>query len=117
MKRLLFFCLAVVFMSSCKKEIIEKPTSLKILENVKAALKDSISPSDYQSLDFHRALFSKADQPQLYFLRVPFKGKKISEHFVIVKTDKDGLIESGRIIQLTLEPVNPNGTIIVYSLK
>src|SRR5690242_13870644 len=91
---LLFF---VAFVS-CQKESVSKNN--RYLENVKAALKDSVSASDYTQFDFSRAVLSKVDSVQLYCLRIPLKGMKLEKDFVILKTSSWGKIEAGRIVHL-----------------
>ncbi|HEV7333126.1 MAG TPA: hypothetical protein VGN63_18975 [Flavisolibacter sp.] len=83
---------------SCKKEQERQPNSY--LERVKAGLKDSMVLLDYQELDFRRAIFSGVDSIQLYFLRVPFRGKAVENDFVIVETTRQGLIKRGKVIRL-----------------
>ena len=86
---------------SCKKEIKNNKHDFSgYIENVKAALKDSLSANDYASLDFNRTVSSKVDSVQLYLLRVPLKGKEIKNDFVIVKTKVDGKVERGKIVHM-----------------
>ena len=91
------FTLAIV---SCKKEINIKNDFPGYLKNVKIALKDSLSANDYGDLDFNKAILSKTDSVQLYFLRIPLKGKNIKNDFVLVKTNADGKVERGKIIHI-----------------
>jgi len=86
---------------SCKKEIKNNKHDFSgYIENVKAALKDSLSANDYASVDFNRTVLSKVDSVQLYLLRIPLKGKKIKNDFVIVKTNVDGKVERGKIVHM-----------------
>lgn len=115
------FCIAMILLASCQKELVKNGKNLALIEHLKTALKQRISTTDYQRLDFDSPFFSKAAEQQLYFIRIPFKGKKLSEQFLIVKTDIAGLIEAGRIVQLALQPVTPTlqikGTITVSDLE
>jgi hypothetical protein len=94
-----FILLALLFIASCQKHdtnIVEK----NYLENVKSALKDSFSNSEFESLDFSKTVLSKVDSIQLYLLRIPYKDKPISNEFVIVKTTRRGDLQQGRIVHL-----------------
>lgn len=68
--------------------------------NVKACLIDSMAVEDYNSLDFARAVLSNVDSAQLYLLRIPFRGKKIQNEFVLVQTNNFGEVQRGRIVHL-----------------
>src|SRR5216117_2674496 len=101
MRHLTFIILTLILIASCKKEINNNKHDFSgYVENVKAALKDSLSANDYASLDFNRAALSKVDSAQLFLLRIPLKGKEIKNDFVIVKTKADGKIERGKIIHM-----------------
>jgi len=101
MRHLTFITLTLLLIVSCKKEInYNKHDFSGYVENVKAALKDSLSANDYASLDFKRAVLSKVDSVQLYLLRIPLKGKEIKNDFVMVKTNADGKVERGKIIHM-----------------
>src|SRR5436189_6366649 len=100
MRPLTFITFALLLIVSCKKEINNKNVFSGYIKNVKAALKDSLSANDYSILDFTRAVLSKVDSVQLYFLRIPAKGKEIKNDFVLLKTDVNGKIERGKIIHL-----------------
>jgi hypothetical protein len=97
MKHLLPISLFLVFLISCKKEpSISYPGNY--MQSVKDALKDSISRNDFVMLDFSKSVLSKVDSIQLYILRVPFKDKNFINDFVVIKTNKAGIIEKGKII-------------------
>src|SRR5260221_14235285 len=100
MRHLTLITLALLLIVSCKKEISNKNNFSGYIENVKAALKDSLSTNDYSTLDFSKPVLSKVDSVQLYLLRIPIKGKNIKNDFVLVKTNADGKIERGKIIHL-----------------
>lgn len=99
MKQIFTLIIFSVVIFSCRKEV-SKINPDHYLQNVKSALKDSLNETDYSVLDFSKALINKVDSVNLYFLRVPFKGKSLVNDFVIVKTNKDGKIEQGKIIHL-----------------
>ena len=101
MRHLTFITLTLLLIVSCKKEINNnKPDLSGYVQNVKAALKDSLTSNDYAALDFNRAVLSKVDSVQLYLLRIPLKGKEIKNDFVIVKTNYDGKVERGKIVNM-----------------
>jgi hypothetical protein len=88
--------MAALLITGCRKDLI--PSSDSYVETVKQGLKDSLSATDFLSLDFTRALRSKVDSVNLHLLRIPLKGKTFTEDFVIVKTNIKGLIERGKIV-------------------
>jgi len=101
MRHLTLITLTLLLIASCKKEINNnKPDLSGYVQNVKAALKDSLTSNDYAALDFNRAVLSKVDSVQLYLLRIPLKGKEIKNDFVIVKTKVDGKVERGKIVHM-----------------
>jgi hypothetical protein len=101
MRHLTLITLTLLLIASCKKEINNnKPDLSGYVQNVKAALKDSLTSNDYAALDFNRAVLSKVDRVQLYLLRIPLKGKEVKNDFVIVKTNVDGKIERGKIVHI-----------------
>ena len=72
MKHIYLFLFPVVVLFSGQKEV--QQSHMGYISNVKTSLQDSISVLDYNSLDFEKAVLSKADSASLYFLRIPFKG-------------------------------------------
>lgn len=118
MKKIYTFAIICFFILSCKKEITG-PASDAYLQNVKTALKDSLTTSDFSNLDFTKAIINRVDSVSLYFLRVPFKEKSITSDFVIVKTDKEGRVDGGKIIHLEGSVTNYsfNGSTVISSLN
>ncbi len=122
MKNLLLIALAVVWMSSCKKDIRSGNPHPSYLENVKTVLKDSLSSGDYANLEFKKSIITKAEDGR-NLLRVPFNGKKLAEEFVLLKTDSLGQVLKGLIVSLTQRsPTNEtkyvyNGTIKISYLN
>jgi hypothetical protein len=126
MRPLTFITLSLVLLVSCQKEIRTLHHS-RYIENVKSALKDSLSQADYITLDFSKAILSKVDSASLYMFRVPLKGKNIKNDFVILKTDANGIVERGKIIHLEGNEVEYgdqkikerkwNGTVSISSLN
>ena len=101
MRHLTLITLTLLVITSCKKEISNNKHDFPgYVQNVKAALKDSLTSNDYAALDFSRTVLSKVDSVQLYLLRIPLKGKEIKNDFVIVKTNYDGKVERGKIVHM-----------------
>lgn len=98
MKHFLLITLLTLTFIGCKKEINNNPEDY--LTNVKRGLTDSLSRNDFENLDFTKSFLTRVDSVKLYVLRIPFKGKSISEDFVAVKTNVEGKIEHGRIVHL-----------------
>jgi hypothetical protein len=99
MKPLLLLTLSLLLIVSCRKGINSEPSSSTYLKNVKASLNDSLSKADFSALDFSKAIITNAGNAVNY-LRIPFKGIKISEEFVLLKTNSNGDIIKGLIINL-----------------
>ena len=97
MKKTLLITALLVLLFSCKKEGYFPTDYVNI---VRTALKDSVSSTDFELLDFSRAATCRIDSMGLYYLRVPFKDKMPNEDFVLVKTNKEGRIERGSIVHL-----------------
>jgi hypothetical protein len=93
------------------------------LEQVKAALEDSMGAAALQNLDFSKAVLSEMDSADLYVLNIPFSGIH-TESFLLVQTDKQGKILNGRLICLKKEEQRAgedqifyNGSITIRSFK
>lgn len=83
---------------ACKKDKTKSQEAS--LQSWKTVLKDSMKSEDFASLDFLKVIENRVDSVGLHFLRIPFKGKKVSEEFVLLKLDKDSGLKDGKIIQL-----------------
>lgn len=125
MRRSLSVLLILCIVISCKKESSTGRSNGGYLQTVKEGLKDSLTESDFLSLDFSKALLSRSEKEQLHFLRVPIKGQNSVEDFIIVKTNAAGRIESGRRVHINSAlrggptaqaPFTYNGSITVRSL-
>lgn len=97
MKQILTLTFCLVVLHSCKKVNLDSKTSY--LQSVRNGLQDSLNHADYSALDFSKAILSEAAGEQIY-LRIPFKGKTVATHFVLLITNKDGFIWQGKIITL-----------------
>ena len=98
MKHLSIFVVVMILLSSCQKEL--KSNGDHFLSRVEASLQSSLSVQDYNHLDFSKAVCSKAESAGLFFLRIPFIGKKLQNDFVVVQTNRDGQVQRGKIVHL-----------------
>jgi hypothetical protein len=121
MKKLLLFPLLFVLVSSCHKNIDTKKSDSNYLAKVKKALSDSLSNNDFATLDFSKAIITNPDST-FSFLRIPFKGIKFSDEFVLAKTYANGKIAKGFIIDMKKDASENaryvyNGSITLWSLN
>lgn len=98
MKHILLIPFVALLVWSCQKDL--KPTNNDYIETVRKGLQDSLRTADFQALDFSKAAHSSVDSVGLYFLRIPFKGMKQNEDFVMVQTTESGVIQKGKIVHL-----------------
>lgn len=119
---LLIAGMAVCF-CACKKENAVREiqsTPDKYLATVKAALKDSLSANDYQSLDFSRTSVSTIDSLHTSFVRIAVVSKSLSSNFFIAKTDLLGQVLKGRFVQISRDSTDVSefsGSIQYRNLK
>jgi hypothetical protein len=105
--KLLYTMVLMTLIVGCKKERTDSPTGCSSstaaglsLQNLKNDLKGSMLAQDFDSLDFTRAIYNQVDSVGLYYLRVPFKGGEVAKEFTLLKLDKTGRVNEGKIIQL-----------------
>jgi len=103
MKKLIYSMLSLVLLFSCRKEASQLTQENPLIAKSKAYLKDNLSPTDFQQLDFSKAITSNYDSG-VSTVRVVFKGKRFSENFVALKL-QNGVIEAGKIIELSQSSV------------
>ncbi len=119
--------LAFLNFSCTKQEVLKQrinasdSTVLQInyLAKIKNSLKDSISKTDFSTLDFNKISKSNDVRTEDYFLRVRFKNKKFSDDFILLKTDATGNIVQGKIVHIQLgksEKPDADITIVASSL-
>lgn len=101
MKQRLYIFLLFVIFYSCKKDLqtIQQPPAY--LQQIKNALKDSLNATDLNNLVIEKAVLSKIDSLDLLLLRIPFRNKNFRNDFLLLKTNEDGLILKGKIVQLS----------------
>lgn len=90
-------CLTLMY--SCRKEhsVVQPKNYIQEIQN---SLKDSITEPIYESLEFSKAILSRVDSLNLFMLRIPFKGKKLENDFIVLHTGITGNILKGKIIHL-----------------
>jgi hypothetical protein len=96
----IFFLVFVIscLIWSCRKDGVDFKDPYQ--QNIQRTLRDTLSSHDYENLDFAHAVRTCVDSVQLYFVRVPFKGKSIGSDFVLLRTDQEGRLKEGRIVHL-----------------
>ena len=123
MKHLLTLAVLLFVFASCKKDIEFDNRGNEFIKNVKANLKDNVNVTDYDSLDFSKAVQSRINK-DTSFLRIPVKGKSIKNEFVLLQTNDDGRINRGRkiflskaVLQSGTKSKSFNGLIVIQNLK
>ena len=107
MKPLLLPILIAFSIISCRKSIESNQNMSSYLNKVNSCLKDSLAVSDYDNIDLSKALITHPDST-INFLRVPFKGMKISQRFVVLKTNPSGEILQGTIVEMKKDTMSIN---------
>lgn len=105
-----------VMILSCQKEL-ERFKPSNDYPELKRSLADSLQVSDFNALDFSR--IARSSHGDVTLLRVAFKGKKLSEAFVLVEVNTTGTIKRGRIVSLARnnEKESVNGTLLLKRLR
>lgn len=76
---------------------------ISYINNIKDLLKDSLSISDFAALNFN-TMYTQRDVPgKYYYIRIGFKGNKISNDFVLLKTDSTFKTIKARIVHVELD--------------
>ena len=98
-----------IFATSCsKQEALKQNISaadssalqINYVAKIKNSLKDSLTANDFSSVDFSKVFKSKDVRSKNYFLRLTLKGKKISNDFILLKTDNIGNILKAKIVHV-----------------
>lgn len=93
MKKLTFLGFtALLIFFACKKTPF--PYAQKILpteeeQTLRRFLHDSLTKAAYDSLDFTHVVVATRDTGNHYFVRVPFSGISVVNHFVLIRTDRE----------------------------
>lgn len=121
MKQLILLVCFAIFIISCQKEANDLSYSQDYLRSVKLILKDSLSASDYNTLDFSKIVESKfkIKEEDVHLLRIPFVNRNPGD-FVLLRMDNLGKILKGKIIHMVKEDKlvdTYNGSILISSFK
>lgn len=95
----------LMFFFSCKKELLNNvANNLNSDENfvttIQQILKDSLSSTDYNSIDFGKLFKSRILKSDFFYVRIGIKNESIATDFLLLKSDSLGTINSGKIIHL-----------------
>jgi hypothetical protein len=97
----------------------EKFLNMDFLVNVSRFLRNNLNEVDKKQSNIDEAYYLKLANENLYFLRIPFKGKPIVTDFIALETDSSGNCYKGSIVHI--EKVNKKNayldTLIIYNLK
>lgn len=125
MKQIFYTVILIFVLVQCKKE--PQHQNNFFLQEIKKELKCSLSATDFSNLDFNRVIYSGVDSIDMHLVRIPFKDEEIKNHFVLVKTRKNGSIQQGKIISMQGERVEKKegdfinlkweGEVSIYSLN
>src|SRR5688572_3228035 len=117
---ILIVTIVLIAMVSCKKELSGPVNDSVYLRTVKTSLKDSMSTVDFQSLDFNKTVRTFVDSGHITLLRIPFKEKNLSNDFVLLQTNENGVCLKGRIVSMngTVSKTHQySGSILIASLQ
>ena len=124
MKHLLFISALLIMLVSCKKESTQNAENVNYLNGIKLQLKDSLSSSDFQHLDFTNTVKTSIPDSRQIFLRIPFINKSLASDFILLQIENDDHFSSAKIFNINQniqsvakKPTQFNGDIQIYSLK
>jgi hypothetical protein len=123
MKKIVAIGALLLVFGACRKDAPSSTGSSPynaVFYRLLAALRDSVSVSDFYALDTTHAFLATTGDPHLNYWRIAFKGVPISRSFVILRADEAGVIRDGRLVDLVKD--NPSsrtfasGNIVIRSL-
>lgn len=122
MKKLIHvFIISIIFVSCRKDAANVVGTTSPYLSTVLSHLRDSLTSTDYLALDTNSTWLTNPGKTNKYLLRIGFKGKPITQDFLLVHTDPVGFIHIGATIHLeNTTPANSyqfSGSISLRSLS
>ena len=111
MKHIVLAAALGLLLFSCKKETEMSNGTLKnqqsYLLSLQTKLKDSLSESDFELLDFSNNLASSIDSLHIRFTRISLRGKPFATNFFIVKSNDTGRILAGRFVTVAKDTSQP----------
>jgi hypothetical protein len=122
MKKLIHILIVSSVFLSCRKDAVIVPaTTSPYLRTVLSHLRDSLTSTDYLALDTNSTWLTNPGKTNNYLLRIGFKGKPITQDFLLVHTDPGGSIHVGATVHLeNTTPANSyqfSGSINLRSLS
>lgn len=87
-------------------DLLATNKSTFFFQSVKAELRDSLSGSDYASIDTDKLYKSKDAQSNGCFVRIGLLHKEIATDFILLKTDTLGNIREGKIVHVEKDKLN-----------
>lgn len=97
----------------------EKFFDMNFLVNVSRFLRNNLNEVDKKQSNIDEAYYLKLANENLYFLRIPFKGKPITTDFIALETDSSVNCYKGSIVHI--EKINKKNayldTLTIYNLK
>lgn len=120
MKHILIVTVCCFFFMGCRKTELPTPLSDtdKYFQQVFTSLKAEMPTAEWQSLDLSHMSLTKFPDSNTRYLRIPFKGSSLMDHFILLRSDASGYDMKGRIIELHLTENNKaNGEISIQQLN
>jgi len=120
MKNTFYALLLGALLFSCRKENAPTASRQDYIQVVSAALRDSLSASDYARLDFSHASASGVDSLNIHLLRIPLIAKPIATDFFVARTDAGGHVFSGRFVSIATdagEKKSFSGMVLYHSMN
>lgn len=128
MKQLIIITVATVLLFSCKKDIEQQipdtpSANQQFFDNIQRQLKDSLSASDYNNINFSLVLKSKDAQHNYYYVRIGLVDKSLATDFILLQTDSLGQVLGGKLIHMDKQKMNNtkrkkfNGQFLISTLN
>ncbi len=105
----LLLCILLCLSSCSKQDIVKEKQNIETaidskqisyLIKIKAALRDSMAADDFATINFDECYKNEDVNSGNYFFRIGFRNKKVSDEFVLLKTDSTGNITKAKIVHV-----------------
>lgn len=110
MKRISFSLVYFLLLFSCRKQ--ELPAVDRYWLSVKSDLQARLGETDFADLDFTKAARVNVDSARCYAIRIPFRGRRPDQDFVLVRTNAEGRVREGKIVQLRGQATVKKGEVV-----